>query len=54
MYDIISLDSKELGELREIGRQLNIPKVDRLEKQELVERDRTDKDRRLKKAGTYL
>ena len=36
MYDIISLDSKELGELREIGRQLNIPKVDRLEKQELI------------------
>jgi transcription termination factor Rho len=36
MYDIISLDSKELSELREIGRQLNIPKVERLEKQELV------------------
>jgi len=36
MYDIISLDSKELNELREIGRQLNIPKVDKLEKQELI------------------
>ncbi|MCX6240834.1 MAG: transcription termination factor Rho [Bacteroidetes bacterium] len=36
MYDIISLDSKELSELREIGRQLNIPKVDKLEKQDLV------------------
>ncbi|MEI7489868.1 MAG: transcription termination factor Rho [Bacteroidota bacterium] len=36
MYDIISLDSKELNELREIGRQLNIPKVDKLEKQDLV------------------
>ncbi len=36
MYDIISLDSKELNELREIGRQLNIPKVDKLEKQNLV------------------
>jgi len=36
MYDIISLDSKELGELREIGRQLNIPKVDKLEKQDLI------------------
>ncbi|MCX6286215.1 MAG: transcription termination factor Rho [Bacteroidetes bacterium] len=36
MYDIISLDSKELNELREIGRQLNIPKVDKLEKQDLI------------------
>ncbi len=36
MYDIISLDSKELNELREIGRQLNIPKVNKLEKQDLV------------------
>ena len=36
MYDIISLDSKELSELREIGRQLNIPKVDKIEKQDLI------------------
>ncbi len=36
MYDIISLDSKELNELREIGRQLNIPKVDKIEKQDLI------------------
>ncbi|MCK9219499.1 MAG: transcription termination factor Rho [Bacteroidales bacterium] len=36
MYDIISLDSKELPEIREIAKQLNIPKVDRLEKQELI------------------
>jgi transcription termination factor Rho len=36
MYDIISLDSKELFELKDIARQLNIPKVDRLTKQELV------------------
>lgn len=36
MYDIISLDSKELNELREIGRQLNIPKVEKLEKQDLI------------------
>ena len=36
MYDIISLDSKELNELREIGRQLNIPKTDKLEKQDLI------------------
>jgi len=36
MYDIISLDSKELGEIREIARQFNIPKADRLEKQDLI------------------
>ncbi|MBE0648565.1 MAG: transcription termination factor Rho [Bacteroidales bacterium] len=36
MYDIISLDSKELSEIREIAKSMNIPKVDRLEKQELI------------------
>ncbi len=36
MYDIISLDSKELPEIREIARQFNIPKVDKFEKQELI------------------
>ncbi len=36
MYDIISLDSKELSEIKEIAKQLNIPKIDRLTKQELV------------------
>jgi len=36
MYDIISLDGMELSEIRNIAHQLNIPKVDRLEKQELI------------------
>ncbi|MEI6455754.1 MAG: transcription termination factor Rho [bacterium] len=36
MYDIISLDGMELSEIRDIARRLNIPKVDRLEKQELI------------------
>jgi transcription termination factor Rho len=36
MYDIISLDSKELSEIRVIAKQLNIPKVDKLEKQDLI------------------
>jgi transcription termination factor Rho len=36
MYDIISLDSKELPEIKDIAKQLNIPKVDRLSKQELI------------------
>jgi len=36
MYDIISLDSKELSEIKEIARQLNISKIDRLTKQELI------------------
>jgi transcription termination factor Rho len=36
MYDIISLDSKDLPEIKEIARQLDIPKVDRLTKQELI------------------
>jgi transcription termination factor Rho len=36
MYDIISLDGMELSEIRDIARKLNIPKVDRLEKQELI------------------
>lgn len=36
MYDIIDLNSKLVGELREIAKQLNIPKFDTLKKQELV------------------
>jgi transcription termination factor Rho len=36
MYDIIALDGKELPEIKEIARQLNIPKIDRLTKQELI------------------
>ncbi|MBI3510105.1 MAG: transcription termination factor Rho [Bacteroidetes bacterium] len=36
MYDIIDLNSKLVGELREIAKQLNIPKHDTLKKQELV------------------
>jgi len=36
MYDIISLDSKELSEIRVIAKQFNIPKVDKLEKQDLI------------------
>ncbi len=36
MYDIISLDTKELFDLKEIARQLNIPKLDKLTKQELI------------------
>ncbi|HEU4717576.1 MAG TPA: transcription termination factor Rho [Bacteroidia bacterium] len=36
MYDIIELNSKLVGELREIARQLNIPKHDTLKKQELI------------------
>jgi transcription termination factor Rho len=36
MYDIIVLSRKDLAEIREIARGLNIPKVDKLEKQELI------------------
>lgn len=36
MYDIISLGNKDLPEIKEIARQLNIPKIDKLNKQELV------------------
>jgi len=36
MYDIISLDGKELSEIKEIARQFNIPKVDKFDKQELI------------------
>lgn len=36
MYDIVALNSKLVGELREIARDLNIPKFDTLKKQELV------------------
>ncbi|TND00701.1 MAG: transcription termination factor Rho [Bacteroidetes bacterium] len=36
MYDIVELNSKLVGELREIAKQLNIPKYETLKKQELV------------------
>jgi transcription termination factor Rho len=36
MYDIIELNSKLVGELREIAKTLNIPKFETLKKQELV------------------
>jgi transcription termination factor Rho len=36
MYDILSLDSKELDEIKEIAKELNIPKPDKFTKQELI------------------
>ncbi len=36
MYDIIALDSMELSEIKDVAKQLNIPKVDRLTKQEII------------------
>ena len=36
MYDIIALGSKELSEIRVIAKEFNIPKVDKLEKQDLI------------------
>ncbi len=36
MYDIVELNSKLVGELREIAMELNIPKVDKLLKQDLI------------------
>ncbi len=36
MYDILSLDSKELDEIKEIAKQLNISKPDKFTKQELI------------------
>lgn len=36
MYDIISLDSKELSEIREIAKSMNIPKVDKQDKKDLI------------------
>ncbi|MDP4281521.1 MAG: transcription termination factor Rho [Bacteroidota bacterium] len=36
MYDIISLDSKDLQDLKDIAKQLNIQKVDKLNKQDLI------------------
>jgi transcription termination factor Rho len=36
MYDIVALNSKLVGELREIAKELNIPKYEALKKQELV------------------
>ena len=36
MYDIEKLNNKKVAELREIAEKLNIQKVDKLKKQELV------------------
>ena len=36
MYDIISLDSKELSEIREIAKSMNIPKADKQDKKDLI------------------
>lgn len=36
MYDIIELNGKKVNELREIAKELNIKKVDRLKKQDLI------------------
>ncbi|MCX6276756.1 MAG: transcription termination factor Rho [Bacteroidetes bacterium] len=36
MYDIISLNSMELSELKNIAKQFNIPKTDKLEKQDMI------------------
>lgn len=38
MYDIISLNSKDLSELKSIAKEFNINKIDKLDKQELVYR----------------
>ena len=36
MYDILDLNSKKVAELREIAEKLNINKIDKLKKQDLV------------------
>ena len=36
MYDIEKLNNKKVAELREIAEKLNIQKIDKLKKQELV------------------
>ncbi len=36
MYDIMSLNGKELSELKTIAAEFNIPKIDKLDKQDLV------------------
>ena len=36
MYDIVELNNKLLTELKEIGKDLNIKKVDSFKKQELI------------------
>jgi len=36
MYDIIELNNKLVGELREIAKELEIPKVEKLLKQDLI------------------
>ncbi len=38
MYDIITLDGMELSEIKEIARRLDIPKTEKLDKQELIYR----------------
>ncbi|PKP49846.1 MAG: transcription termination factor Rho [Bacteroidetes bacterium HGW-Bacteroidetes-1] len=36
MYDIVELNNKLVGELREIAKELNVPKVEKLLKQDLI------------------
>ena len=36
MYDIVALKSKLVGELREIAKDLNIPKHEAMKKEDLV------------------
>ncbi|HCZ08525.1 MAG TPA: transcription termination factor Rho, partial [Flavobacteriales bacterium] len=36
MYDIIDLNSRKVAELRDIAKELNIARTDKLKKQELV------------------
>src|SRR4051812_41364045 len=36
MYDIIELNNKLVGELKEIAKNLNVPKYEALKKQELI------------------
>jgi len=36
MYDILELNNKQLADLREIAQKLNVPKYDRIKKEELI------------------
>ena len=36
MYDILDLNNKKVGELKDIAEKLNLTKFDKLKKQELV------------------
>ena len=36
MYDIIELNNKLINELKDIAKELNVPKYDSLKKQELI------------------